>query len=191
MALRRGFKSEAERIARRVRTDLGFSGTRSVSPEVLADLLGIEVRSGDELISRERFDELEAIQPGSFSACTLLPSHDRVVVVYNPLSRETRRRSDLAHELAHVLLDHELSRLERLGNVTFLSCDATQEEEAAWLSGCLLLPRALLLSEVRRGATARDIAKKSGVSEQMAQYRLNVTGVARQNQALNRRRARR
>ena len=73
MALRRGFKSEAERIARRVRTDLGFSGTRSVSPEVLADLLGIEVRSGDELISRERFDELEAIQPGSFSACTLLP----------------------------------------------------------------------------------------------------------------------
>ena len=184
MALRRGFKSEAERIARRVRTDLGISGTRSVAPEDLANLLGIEVRAGDELIPRERFDELEEIQPGSFSACTLRPSPDRVVVVYNPISHKTRLRSDLAHELAHILLDHELSRLERLGDVTFLSCDALQEEEAAWLSGCLLLPRALLLSEVRRGASAREIAKKCGVSEQMAQYRLNVTGVVRQKQAI-------
>ena len=184
MALRRGFKSEAERIARRVRTDLGISGTRSVAPEVLANLLGIEVRAGDELIPRERFDELEEIQPGSFSACTLRPSPDRVVVVYNPISPATRRRSDLAHELAHILLNHELSRLERLGDVTFLSCDAVQEEEASWLSGCLLLPRALLLSAVRRGASAREIAKKCGVSEQMVQYRLNVTGVVRQKQAI-------
>ena len=71
------------------------------------------------------------------------------------------------------------------------SCDPTQEEEAAWLSGCLLLPRSLLLAEVRRGSDARDIANKYGVSERMAQYRLDVTGVVRQNQAaMKRRRAR-
>ena len=35
----------------------------------------------------------------------------------------------------------------------------------------------------RRGADARDIARKNGVSERMAQYRLDVTGVERQNQA--------
>ena len=184
MALRRGFKSEAERIAKRVRTELGMSAVQSVAPKVLANLLGIEVRAGDQLIPRERFDELEKLQPGSFSACTLRPSPDRVVVVYNPLSSKSRRRSDLAHELAHILLDHELSRLERLGDVTFFSCDAIQEEEAAWLSGCLLLPRALLLAEVRRGASPGKIAKKYGVSERMAQYRLNVTGVVRQKQAL-------
>ena len=62
-----------------------------------------------------------------------------------------------------------MSRVEKLGGVTFLSCDPTQEEEAAWLSGCLLLPRALLLTEVRRGSSARDIARKCGVSERMAQ----------------------
>ena len=184
MALRRGFKSEAERIAKRVRTELGMSATQSVAPEILADLLGIEVRAGDELIPRARFDDLEEIQPGSFSACTLRPSPDRVVVVYNPISYKTRRRSDLAHELAHILLDHELSRLERLGDVTFFSCDAIQEEEAAWLSGCLLLPRALLLAEVHSGVSAKDIANKFSVSEKMAQYRLNVTGVLKQKQAL-------
>ena len=184
MALRRGFKSEAERIARQVRAELGIGAAKPVAPEILAKLLGIEVRAGDELIPRERFDELEDIQPDSFSACTLRPSADRLVVVYNPLSSKSRQRSDIAHEFAHVLLDHDLSRVERLGDVTFLSCDPTQEEEAAWLSGCLLLPRALLLAEVRRGSSAKSIAMKCGVSERMAQYRLDVTGVARQNQAL-------
>ena len=184
MGLRRGFKSEAERIARRVRTELEMSGAQSVAPEELATLLGIEVRAGDELIPHERFIKLDQIQPGAFSACTFRPSADRVVVVYNPLSAKSRRRSDLAHELAHTLLDHELSRIEKLGDITFLSCDAIQEEEAAWLSGCLLLPRALLLAEVRRGSSVIEIAKACGVSEGMARYRLNVTGVVRQNQAL-------
>ncbi|MCY4354270.1 MAG: ImmA/IrrE family metallo-endopeptidase [Truepera sp.] len=161
-----------------------MSAAQSVAPEVLAELLGIEVRAGDELIPRERFNELERIQPGAFSAGTFRPLADRVVVVYNPLSAKSHRRSDLGHELAHILLDHELGQIAKLGDVTFLSCDATQEEEAAWLSGCLLLPRALLLAEVHRGASAEDIARKCGVSEGMARYRLNVTGVFRQNQAL-------
>ena len=183
MALRRGFKSEAERIARRVRVDLGLNAADSVAPELIAELLGIEVRAGDELLPRQRFQELEDIQPDAFSACTLRPSLDRVVVVHNPLSPKTRQKSDVAHELAHMLLDHELSRVQRLGDITFLSCDPVQEEEAAWLSGCLLLPRALLLADVSRGAGAEEIARKHGVSERMAQYRLDVTGVVRQNQA--------
>ena len=183
MALRRGFKSEAERIAQRVRSELNIGAAEMVTPGVLADLLGVEVRSGDDLIPRKRFVELDQIQKGAFSACTFRPSEDRVVVVYNPLSSERRRTSDLAHELAHILLNHDLSRIEKLGAVTFVACDATQEEEAAWLSGCLLLPRALLLREVRQGLNASSIAEKCGVSETLAKYRINVTGVARQNAA--------
>ena len=188
MALRRGFKSEAERIAGRIQADLGLSAAEQIDPELIADLLGIEVKAGDELLPRERFQELEEIQPDAFSACTLRPSPNRVVVIYNPLSFKTRQKSDIAHELAHVLLNHDMSLVQRLGDVTFLSCDPVQEEEATWLSGCLLLPRALLLAEVRRSADARDIANKHGVSEGMAQYRLGVTGVMRQNQAARRRR---
>lgn len=181
MALRRGFKSEAERIAQSVRSELGMGTAQMVTPEDLADTLGVEVRSGDELISRKRFEELEQIQGGAFSACTFRPSNGRVVVVYNPISSPTRKRSDLAHELAHILLDHDLSRIEKLGDITFVTGDVTQEEEAAWLAGCLLLPRDLLLREVRRGSSAIDIARKCGVSESLARYRVNVTGVARQN----------
>ena len=188
MALRRGFKSEAERIAKSVRADLGLGAAKPVTPEALAELLGVEVRPGDELIPRSRFVGLNELQPDAFSACTFRPSDDRTVIVFNPLSAPSRRASDLAHEFAHILLDHDLSRIESLGDATFLSCDPVQEEEAAWLSGCLILPRPLLLAEVRRGATANDIAKRHGVSETMARYRLNVTGVARQHAARRRRR---
>ena len=183
MALRRGFKSEAERIARRLRRELDLPAASSVSPFQIAELLGIEVRAGDELLPRHRFVELAQIQDDAFSACTLNPTDERIVVIYNPLSSPARRSSDVSHELAHIVLDHELSRIEKLGDFEFLSCDPVQEEEARWLSGCLLLPRELLLREARNKSSAIDIAEKYCVSESMARYRLNVTGVVRQVKA--------
>ena len=180
MALRRGFKSEAEKISKDLRVQLGKNAADPLSPEEVAQLLGIEIRAGDELIPLERFRELEDLQRGAFSACTLKPSSERVVIVHNPLYSESRRNSDLTHEIAHTLLGHELSRIEKIGDLTFRSCDSTQEEEASWLSGSLLLPRTLLLKEVATGEEARGIAEKYRVSEEMARYRIRVTGVERQ-----------
>ena len=180
MALRRGFKSEAERIAARARTAIGVDPDAPISLSELAPFLGVEIRAGDDLIARQRFADLERIQKGAFSACTFQPSPDRKVVVFNPISSTARQASDIAHELAHVMLDHDLSRIERLGDLTFLTCDPTQEEEAKWLSGCLLLPRPVLVAATRQGWDASKIAESYGVSEDMARYRLNVTGVFRQ-----------
>ena len=183
MALRRGFKSEAERIANRLRADLGLRAAGSVTPHRLAESLGVEIWLGDELIDRQRFEELDHIQEGAFSACTLNPTEDRIVVILNPLSSPGRQASDLAHELSHIVLDHELSTIERLGDFAFLTCDSIQEEEASWLAGCLLLPRPLLLNEVRKRSTAEQIATKYCVSKDMASFRLRVTGVLRQVKA--------
>ena len=180
MALRRGFKSEAERIADRERAKLGVGPDEPTDLPTLATLLGVEIRAGDDLIPRQRFADLERIQPGAFSSCTILPSPDRKVIIFNPLPSRSRQTSDIAHELAHVILDHDLSRIERLGGITFLTCDTAQEEEANWLSGCLLLPRPSLLVATRKGWDTSKISEAYGVSEQMAQYRLNVTGVLRQ-----------
>lgn len=180
MALRRGFKTEAERIAESVRQELGLSGDQQVAPRLIAEHLGVEVFDADQLIARERLEELEGIQPGAFSACTFRPSPTRTVIVVNPLHSPARQSSDLAHELAHLLLDHELSRLQQIDGMSFLACDASQEEEADWLSGCFLLPRALLLKLVRQRYTPTQIADELEVSKQMATWRINVTGVRRQ-----------
>ena len=180
MSLRRGFKSECERIVERIRAATSLSTGDHVSPETLAQHLNIELVPGDDLLPLSRFEELRDLQTDAFSACTFSPTEGRPIVVYNPLSSKGRRSSDLAHELAHILLGHELSRVETIGKSTFLSCDPQQEEEATWLAGCLLLPRGLLLNEVRAGETAATIAKKYDVSETMSTFRVNATGVLRQ-----------
>ena len=180
MALRRGFKSECERIAERVRAEAHLATGVQVCPEALAEHLDVELLAGDALVPLSRFEELRELQADAFSACTFPPIDGRTVVVYNPLSSIGRRNSDVAHELAHILLGHELSRVETIGAITFLSCDPQQEEEAGWLAGCLLLPRELVLREVRRGRSDAAIAKEYDVSEDMATFRINVTGVRRQ-----------
>ncbi len=151
----------------------------------LAEQAGASLRPADELTSRAKLEVLEDLQPGSFSACTFsFPGQH--VIVYNPLNNPGRRNSDIAHEVAHLLLDHDLKQVEQLGGVTFFSCDPEEEEEANWLAGCLLLPRSLLLAAVRRGADARSIAEEFGVSEAMASFRMRTTGVTKQVQAARR-----
>jgi hypothetical protein len=180
MALKRGFKAHGERLATGLRDKLGLKPGDPADPAKVATLLGIEIVSGGDLIGRARFEELERLQAGAFSACTFIPAPGKAVVVYNPLHPPARLASDIVHELAHVILDHRLSRLEQLNGISFLSCDVEQEEEATWLAGCLLLPRPLLMSCLLRRMDEAAIATSHGVSEKMVTYRINVTGVRRQ-----------
>lgn len=188
MTLRRGFKADAERLVAVYRGDLGVRGGEAIDPFQLAKHLGVRVKAADKLIPRARLKELQDIQPGAFSACTFRPPLGPMVIVYNPLNSSGRQRSDVAHELAHIILKHELSTVERVGELAFYTCDATQEEEAAWFSGCLLLPRQLILRELRQGRGPKEIAARFDLSEPMVRYRINATGAAVQLQRERRRR---
>jgi Zn-dependent peptidase ImmA (M78 family) len=99
------------------------------------------------------------------------------VVVHNPAHPPGRVRSDQAHELAHLLLDHDVRSIERVGTLRFLTCDAEQEEAADWLAGCLLLPRPLLLRAAAQWMSAAEVAEAYRTSEAMARFRLNASGV--------------
>ena len=142
----------------------------------MAQALGVDLIPADDLVERERLEELEEIQSGAFSAGTFNVAGRRVVV-YNPLNSEGRQRSDLAHELAHIILGHKVRTIESVGELKLLTCDAEQEEEADWLAGCLLLPRPLLLKCARDEWSAKKIARKHRTSEHMARFRLNASGV--------------
>ena len=155
----------------------------------LAKHVGCIVRPADALVDIAKLERLYRIQDDAFFACTFELPGDRYAIVFNPLMSDTRRNSDVAHEVAHIVLGHKLSRLERLGNVAFLSCDKRQEEEAAWLSGCLLLPRFALIHDLRRGREPGVIARSRMLSRDIVEYRARVTGVARQLAAERRRRA--
>ncbi len=141
-------------------------------------------------MDRARLEELERLQPRAFSAATFHLPDGRTVAVYKPCNDHPgRTNSDIGHELGHILLDHDVREIQPLVGHTFITCKPHQEEEATWLADCLLLPRPLLLREAYTGSSPEAIAVKYQVSQHMARFRLNTSGVLLQ--ALQARRARR
>lgn len=179
MTLRRGFKAEAERAATRLRLDLGLQPHDGLDPRVLAEHLEVEVVDADSLVPRRDLEELERLQAYAFSAATFEIAAQKIIVV-NTLHALGRQNSDLAHELAHIILEHDLSELRELGGQPFRTCRPGEEEEATAFGGTILLPRALLMSAGRRNASIEQIASENRVTVDMARYRYNTTGVARQ-----------
>jgi Zn-dependent peptidase ImmA (M78 family) len=177
--MRRGFKTEAERLATQVRTEMGLGAYKPMDVKALAHHVGAQLRTADELTSLTKLEELEALQPGAFSACTF-DLGTRKVIVVSPLSTEERRRSDATHEASHLLLSHKVREVEQVGGLSFFTCDPDEEQEANWLAGCLLLPRDLLVRSLRTGLDAAAIAEANTVSLQMANFRIRATGVERQ-----------
>jgi hypothetical protein len=175
--VRRGFKTEAERLAERTRANIGLLPHERLRLSGLASHLNFEIIPADRLVDRSRLEALERLQPGAFSAATFHLPGGRTVAVYNPLSEQPRTNSDLAHEAAHIMLNHDVREIQQIAGHTFLTCNPEQEEEANWLAGCLLLPRALLLREAHGGTDVETLATKFEVSTQMARFRLNTSGV--------------
>jgi Zn-dependent peptidase ImmA (M78 family) len=183
--MRRGFKAEAERLATQVRTDMGLGPYKPMDVKALVRHVGAQLRTADELTSLAKLEELEALQPGAFSACTF-DLGTRMVVVVSPLSTDERRSSDASHEASHLLLDHKVREVEQLGGLSFFTCDPDEEQEANWFAGCLLLPRDLLVRSLKNGLDAAAIAEANTVSIQMANFRLRATGAERQVAATRR-----
>jgi Zn-dependent peptidase ImmA (M78 family) len=58
------------------------------------------------------------------------------------------------------------------------------EDEAAWLAGALLVSEAAAIEIARRGWPVEVAAQRFGVSQQMIQFRLNVTGAVKRVQRM-------
>lgn len=180
MTLPRGFKANAEREAVRFREELSLPLAHALDPRSLAEHLAVKVVDGGELIGRDRFEELETLQAFAFSAATF-EIQDRRFIATNPMRTTGRTNSDIAHELAHVILNHELSEIQEIAGIPFRTCKPDEEEQATAFGGTLLLPRPLLISAARHGLTSPDrIARAFDVSVDMARFRYNATGIAKQ-----------
>ncbi|TWF80029.1 uncharacterized protein DUF955 [Pseudonocardia hierapolitana] len=181
MTLPRGFKAQAEREAQRLRTELALTAGDPLPLDRLAAHLGITLVSADQLVNRSRLEEIERLQAFAFSAATFEVQQRRFVVT-NPLRTPGRLASDVAHEIAHQLLRHDLSEIRVIEGVPFRTCKPDEEEQATAFGGTLLLPRPLLMRAALRGDGPAEIAATFGVTIEMARFRYNTTGVARQVQ---------
>ncbi|MDR0483127.1 MAG: ImmA/IrrE family metallo-endopeptidase [Cellulomonadaceae bacterium] len=180
MTLPRGFKAQAERDALAMREEVGAAITDVLDISTVAEAMGAVVVDGADLIGHDLFEEMESIQYGVFSAATF-EVEGRKFIVTNPVTTEVRRKSDIAHEIGHLHLKHELSEVREVGGLPFRTCMPEQEEQATAFGGTLLLPRETVLAAARAGATTPErLAAMHGVSVEMARFRLNTTGALRQ-----------
>ena len=179
MTLPRGFRAEAERKSVSFRKDLGLKPNEAMNIKSLAKNLNVKVVSAEKLVALDKLEELERIQTFSFSAATF-EVEGRHFIVTNPLRSSGRLSSDVAHELAHILLKHELNEVRELDGIAFRTCRPDEEEQATSYGATLLLPRPVLVAAAYRGLTPEEIATEHNVTVEMARFRFNSSGVAKQ-----------
>ncbi|MEU3603666.1 ImmA/IrrE family metallo-endopeptidase [Streptomyces sp. NPDC006798] len=178
--MRRGFKAEAKRLALEVRGELGVTAHEAMDPYALAKLYGIEVFTLHEVTEDRPFEaaalqHFTEVRPEVFSAAVLCLGRRRVIVE-NSGHQRPRRASTLAHEMSHILLEHEFTTLLRTSGRECRNSDRDQEDEAAELSGELLLPFDAARRLARDCVPDGDVATRFGISTEFARWRMNATG---------------
>lgn len=181
--MRRGFKTWCENAAADYRSALRLSQKDPLNPEELAAHLDIMVWRPEDVpeLSTDSLRQLTIHDRDSWSAVTLRVG-DTNLIILNSAHAPTRQRNSLAHELAHIILDHEPSRIDvsSEGHLLLSSFEQEQEEEANWFSATLLVPRAGLQAAYRSTQDAQTLADQFGVSLDLLNWRLRVTGVVTQ-----------
>ena len=178
----RGFKSWCENVATEMRRELNLDEAAPLPPEVLAQYLKVFLWSSEQI---------EELSPAAL--CVRKREHDswpaltvswasKDAIIVNAAHSERRRSSDVMHELAHILIGHPPATvvLSVDGALALRTFSKRQEDEANWLSGCLLLPRPALLAVAQSRRPRESVCSEYRVSNELLTYRMNVTAVSTQ-----------
>jgi len=177
--MRRGFKTQAERLACELRVKLGLSARSPLAAQQLLDYLEVMVLEPRAIpgLRSEVIREMLNDSSEYWSAVTVYDVSGQPLIIHNPAHAVARQESDLMHEAAHVICKHPPGKIVRVGELSLRSYDARHEEEAKWLGACLQITRQGLLWAIGRGMTTEQMAEHFCASEAQVRYRRNVTGV--------------
>ena len=175
---RRGFKSQALEISKEVRTELSLHLASPLDPWRLADHLEVPVVplrdfEQDSPLSVNYFGKRDT---ESFSAVTVFRGFRRLIV-YNDAHILGRQVSNLAHELAHVLLFH--TPTPAIDDTGCRNWDPEMEAEAEWLCGVLLVPDAAAFQIVEQGLSVIEAAARYGVTRRLMTFRITTSAAQR------------
>ena len=178
MALPHGFGAAANRIAVGLRTQENLAAYAPIDVCALAERMGIAVSPLTAFagVCPEAVAQLVG-DAGAFSALLLSDGAGGRMAVINDSHSINRQNSSIAHESAHSLLAHPREVLSV--RVDCRDFDGGLEAEANYLAGCILIPNEAAWRIVRSGMDLDLAQERYGVSRQMLDYRLNVSGARR------------
>lgn len=172
------FRQWCESEAVHWRRKLGLYAYDPLPADRLAAYLHIPLLSPDAIPD---FDAtvimaLSAAGNSGWSAVTIpVPDHSPIII-YNPGHAAARHEANMMHELAHLLLGHKPISIQTDMPILRQSYRPEDEEQATFLGGCLQVTRSGLDWAIGKGMEREAIARHFGASEEMVQYRLNMTG---------------
>lgn len=172
-------------VATEERTDLGLGPREPLDPYALADAHGIPVYTLYDLRDWELGQAALAHFHGSSGSrwsAALIPLGTARVIVENDAHAPARRRSNIAHELGHHLLEHPFDAVI-LGEDHERQFDKEQERQAKFVSGELLVPEEAAKKAAYSNWTNAQVAAAFGVSEQFAQMQMKGPRVLAQRAA--------
>lgn len=176
-------------LAAEERHDLGLGAMDALDPYELAERHGIPVYPISKLeqvgCPAETVSHFLETRAKAWSAA-LIPVGSARIIIENDGHEMVRRRSSMAHEMSHHLLEHAFAA-SLLGEDHSRSYSDKVEKEALFLSGELLVPAEACRKLAFKRADNAVVADRFGVSTQFAQMRMRGPRVmadrARQKQA--------
>ena len=172
-------------VAQEERAGIGLGATDPFDPYALADAHGIAVYTLGSLsefgVSADALNHFTFRDSSAWSAA-LVPLQTVRIIVENDTHAAVRRRSNIAHELGHHLLEHSFNNVI-LGEDHKRQFNAEQEKQATFMAGELLIPLAAAERMAFDGWDNPRVASAYGVSEQFAQMQMKGQRVRAQRAA--------
>lgn len=170
MGFRRGFKANSNRIALRVREQMGLRARAPIDPIEVCSFYEIRlIALSDVALDCSRF---LGVDRAVFSAVTV-PCGPQTAIVHNDSHHPHRQRSNICHELAHCFLGHQCT--PPLTTSGERNRDGGIEAEANFLAGNLLITNEAAIHIVCDGHID-EAQEYYGVSRDMLTYRLRMSG---------------
>lgn len=175
---RRGFKAESNRTARELRLEMNVLPDQPLCPWSLATHLAVPIFKFTELPDcAEKFYLMRGKGKKEFSA-TVCYEGIRAFIVNNDVHDTKRQASNVAHELAHILLGHPPAPpFDEEGKRDFL---AEIEHEAEWLGPALLVSEDAAMNAYKliktRDYTLSSLSDEWMITEDVLRMRMNLVG---------------
>lgn len=168
-----------------IRALAGLLPDQPLNPYHLAKFAKLQVITLDEVstLSEESRQQLLINDPDSWSGGAIGPLPDGWrLVILNPRHSDRRNVATLMEEICHVFLGHSPSRVNLpvgngRGKIAFRDYNEDDEKAAFAVGAAALVPYQVLRHGVEHGLTAEQIAGRYGVSPDLVEYRIKVTGL--------------
>lgn len=172
-------KEELEQMAAQFRADLGLAPDQVLDPLKL-DVEGVDVirLTQSSCLSADIIRTLGGTACAEWSAMSVPLSEidQEWAVLLNDRHNVERQRVTLLEEVWHILLEHKLTRIAKVGGTFGRTYEHPEEHDAYFLASATLLPREAVIDLLDDGASAATIAGRYGTSAELVEYRIKRLG---------------